>query len=133
VSRSDRGPRDRLLEAFRDRRAARLRYRWTASIATSAKDAVRHLDTYFAALSRLSYPAEHLSLGFVEGDSADGTHAALKARLPELQRQYPRARLWKRDFREIGPIKGATGDADAPFRVASTEEDRRPPAGRWGQ
>ena len=67
-------------------------------IATPVKDAVRHLDTYFGALSRLTYPADHLSLGFLESDSADATYAALEARLPELQRRYRRARLWKRDF-----------------------------------
>ncbi len=67
-------------------------------IATPVKDAARHLDTYFAALSGLTYPADHLSLGFLESDSADDTHARLAARLPDLRRRYRRVGLWKRDF-----------------------------------
>ena len=67
-------------------------------IATPVKDAVRHLGTYFGALSRLTYPADQLSLGFLEGDSLDATYAMLEARLPDLRRQYRRANLWKRDF-----------------------------------
>jgi hypothetical protein len=67
-------------------------------IATPLKDAVRHLDTYFAALARLTYPSDHLSLGFLESDSIDGTHAALASRLPELGRRYRRVGLWKQDF-----------------------------------
>jgi hypothetical protein len=70
----------------------------TVLILTPAKDAVRWLDTYFAALARLTFPVNRLSLGFLEGDSRDNTYAALEARLPELQRRYRRARLWKRDF-----------------------------------
>jgi hypothetical protein len=49
-------------------------------------------------LARLTFPVNRLSLGFLEGDSRDNTYAALEARLPELQRRYRRARLWKRDF-----------------------------------
>jgi Anp1 len=67
-------------------------------IATPVKDATRHLDTYFAALSCLTYPADHLSLGFLESDSADDTYARLNARLPDLRRRYRRVGLWKRDF-----------------------------------
>jgi hypothetical protein len=67
-------------------------------IATPVKDATPHLDTYFRALSRLTYAAEHLSLGFLESDSVDGTYGALEARLPELRQRYRRVGLWKRDF-----------------------------------
>jgi hypothetical protein len=67
-------------------------------IATPVKDGVRHLATYFAALARLTYPADHLSIGFLESDSVDNTHAQLAARLPELAGRYRRASLWKRDF-----------------------------------
>jgi Anp1 len=70
----------------------------TVLILTLAKDALRWLDTYFATLARLTFPVDRLSLGFLEGDSRDNTYAALEARLPELQRRYRRARLWKRDF-----------------------------------
>lgn len=67
-------------------------------ILTPVKDAARWLPTYFAGLARLTYPAAHLALGFLESDSLDDTYAALGARLPELRRRYRRAGLWKRDF-----------------------------------
>jgi GT2 family glycosyltransferase len=67
-------------------------------VLTPVKDAVRHLDGYFAALARLSYPSRLISLGLLESDSADGTYATLAARLPDLRARYRRARLWKRDF-----------------------------------
>lgn len=67
-------------------------------ILTPVKDAARRLDTYFEGLDRLTYPAGHLSLGLLESDSRDDTYATLEARLPELQRRYRRARIWKRDF-----------------------------------
>ena|SRR2546426_9280698 len=67
-------------------------------ILTLVKDAARRLETYFAALARLTYRADHLSLGLLEGDSRDDSYAILAARLPDLQRRYRRARLWKRDF-----------------------------------
>ena len=67
-------------------------------ILTPVKDAAQWLPTYFASLARLTYPTEHLSLGFLESDSLDDTYAALEGRLPELRRRYRRAGLWKRDF-----------------------------------
>lgn len=67
-------------------------------ILTPVKDAARRLATYFAGLERLTYPADRLSLGLLEGDSRDDTYAGLAARLPELRRRYRRAGLWKRDF-----------------------------------
>jgi hypothetical protein len=67
-------------------------------VLTPVKDAARHLDRYFAVLSSLSYPRGHLSLGFLESDSGDGTYEALASRLPGLRAAYRRAGLWKRDF-----------------------------------
>jgi hypothetical protein len=67
-------------------------------ILTPVKQAARHLDNYFAALERLTYPAPQLSLGFVEGDSTDGTYKRLAERLPQLRRRYRRVTLAKRDF-----------------------------------
>ncbi len=70
----------------------------TVVVLTVIKDAARRLDTYFDSLARLTYPPDRLSLGFLEGDSQDDTFAALQSRMPDLQRRYRRARLWKRDF-----------------------------------
>jgi hypothetical protein len=67
-------------------------------ILTPVKNAQRHLDRYFESLARLTYPRRALSLGFLESDSTDGTHAALEARLPGLRRRYRRVGLWKKDF-----------------------------------
>ena len=67
-------------------------------ILTPVKDATPHLDTYVAALAKLTYPSRKISLGFLESDSVDGTYEALGARLPGLRQRYRGARLWKKDF-----------------------------------
>ena len=67
-------------------------------VLTPVKDAARFLPGYFRALGALTYPRRKLSLGFLESDSADGTHAALARRLPALRRRYRRVGLWKKDF-----------------------------------
>ncbi len=43
-------------------------------ILTPLKNASPFLQTYFSALSRLSYPRELISLGFLESDSRDDTY-----------------------------------------------------------
>jgi hypothetical protein len=67
-------------------------------ILTPVKDAVKFLDGYFDNLSRLTFPADKLSLGFFEGDSTDATYAELEGRLPELRKRYRRVGLWRKDF-----------------------------------
>lgn len=67
-------------------------------ILTPVKDAVAHADTYFSLLSKLTYPREHLSLGVLEGDSRDDTHACFEARLKAFQTGFRRVGLWKKDF-----------------------------------
>ncbi len=67
-------------------------------VLTPVKDATAHLETYFACLEELDYPRESLSLGFLEGDSTDGTFEALAARLPELRARYRRVTLARKDF-----------------------------------
>ena len=67
-------------------------------ILTPLKDAAHHLETYFASLSALTYPAERLSLGILESDSVDGTHDAVAARLDGIRGRYRRVGLWKYDF-----------------------------------
>ena len=67
-------------------------------ILTPVKDAARALDGYFAALERLSYPRELISLGFGEGDSRDGTYELLTGRVASLRGPYRRVGVWKRDF-----------------------------------
>jgi hypothetical protein len=67
-------------------------------ILTPVKDAGGHLGHYFDLLDRVTFPRENLSLGFLESDSRDSTYADIAARLPDLDRRYRRARLWKKDF-----------------------------------
>ena len=70
----------------------------TVLVLTPLKDASSHLGTYFAALSRLDYPTDRLSLGFLEGDSRDDTADQVSRRLADLRREYRRVTLLRRDF-----------------------------------
>jgi Anp1 len=67
-------------------------------VLTPIKDASRHFAAYFNLLERLTYPHERISLGFLESDSTDNSFGLLDQRLPELNRRFRRARIWKRDF-----------------------------------
>ncbi len=70
----------------------------TILVLTPWKDGAEHMDRYFRLLSRLTYPAKQISLGFLEGDSSDDTNGLLAARLDELRARYRRVQLWKRDY-----------------------------------
>jgi len=72
-------------------------------ILTPVKDAVAHLDTYFQGLYRLDYPRELLSVGLLESDSGDGTHAELQKRVVTVERDFRRVALWKKDFGFVLP------------------------------
>lgn len=72
-------------------------------ILTPVKDATPWLDGYLDRLSRLTYPASAISLGFLESDSVDGTFEVLQRRVPALQERYRRVGLWKRDFGYLLP------------------------------
>lgn len=67
-------------------------------VLTPVKDAARHLPCHFRLLDRLDYDPARLSLGFLESDSADGTHDALAARLPDLRARYRRVALLRHDY-----------------------------------
>jgi hypothetical protein len=62
------------------------------------KDATYTMPRYWELLYSLTYPRAYVSLGFLEGDSSDGTFEQLRARMPQLQRDFRRALMWKRDF-----------------------------------
>jgi glycosyltransferase involved in cell wall biosynthesis len=74
-------------------------------VLTPVKDAVAHLPRYLELLGRLGHDPSRLSLGFLEGDSSDGTHDWLTARLPELRDRYRRVTLLRHGygFRPEGP------------------------------
>ena len=67
-------------------------------ILTPIKDAAAFLDDYCGRLRTLSYPHDHISLGFLESDSEDDTYPLIVEKLPELERTFRRARAWKHDF-----------------------------------
>jgi len=67
-------------------------------ILTPVKDAAEDLETYFENLTKLTYPHQLISIGLLEGDSRDCTFSMLQEKLPELQRQFRKAGVWKKDF-----------------------------------
>ncbi len=67
-------------------------------ILTPVKDAAESLETYFENLARLTYPQQLISVGLLESDSRDNTFAMLQEKLPELQRRFRKAGVWKKDF-----------------------------------
>ncbi|WP_207485873.1 glycosyltransferase [Arenibaculum pallidiluteum] len=74
-------------------------------VLTPVKDARRHLDRYVGLLSGLDHDPRRIAVAFLEGDSRDGTHDDLAARLPDMRRRFGRVELHKRDFgfRHAGP------------------------------
>ena len=64
-------------------------------IATPVKNGTRHLDSYFRLLEHFTYPKQLISLGFLEGDSEDGTFDALFERSHAVGAHYRRYGLWQ--------------------------------------
>lgn len=67
-------------------------------ILTPVKDAARHLDRHVALVEALDWPRERLSIGFLEGDSEDGTAERLAALAPRLAERCRRVTIVHRDF-----------------------------------
>ena len=67
-------------------------------ILTPVKDAEDYLDGYFESLYRLTYPHHLISIAFLESDSSDETYGKLLGRLPELEKGFRSAAVWKKDF-----------------------------------
>jgi len=87
-------------------------------ILTPVKDVEAHLETYFTNLDRLSYPHELISLGFLESDSRDRTFSMLESKLPDLNREFRKAGLWKKDFGFMIP-------EDTPQWAGRIQKERR--------
>src|SRR3546814_9366636 len=58
---------------------------------------VRSLQRYLELLRRIDYDPGRLSLGFIEGDSVDGTHDYLAERLPALRERFRWVTLCRHD------------------------------------
>jgi Anp1 len=72
--------------------------RQTVLILTPVKNATGFLDTYFAGLDKLTYPASSISLGFLESDSDDGTFERIQERLGPLGCRYASVEIWQKNF-----------------------------------
>jgi hypothetical protein len=70
----------------------------TVLILTPVKNAAGFLDSYFAGLAKLSYPASAISFGFLESDSDDGTYDRIRDRLDDLRDCYTSAEIWRKNF-----------------------------------
>lgn len=82
----------------------------TVLILTPLKDAARFLPSYCKGLAQLSYPHRAISIGFLESDSRDKTHAELSNYVPQLEKEFRRVGVWKRDFGYRVPIGMHRGD-----------------------
>jgi glycosyltransferase involved in cell wall biosynthesis len=67
-------------------------------ILTPVKNASRYLASYFSALTKLTYPRQLISIGFLESDSRDNTYELFSQQAARLSRLYRRVGVWKRDF-----------------------------------
>jgi peptide chain release factor subunit 1 len=70
----------------------------TVLILTPVKDAADCLEGYFRRLRALTYPHHLISVGLLEGDSADTTFRDLRRHASALRGGFRRVRVWKRDF-----------------------------------
>jgi hypothetical protein len=84
----------------------------TVLILTPVKDAAAFIPGYYQRIMRLTYPANQISIGFLESDSRDDTYETLKDRLPRLRKRFRRAELWKKDFGFRLPSRTARWSAD---------------------
>jgi hypothetical protein len=75
----------------------------TVLILTPMKSARPHLSGYFAGLEALTFPHARLSLGILEGDSADDTFSELGRLIPVACRGFSSKTLLKKDFGAVIP------------------------------
>ncbi len=67
-------------------------------VLTPVKDGVPHLDAHLSALGRLDWPRQKLALGYLAGDSIDGTFERLGELRPRFEERAARVTIVKRDF-----------------------------------
>jgi hypothetical protein len=70
----------------------------TVLILTPVKSAARYLEGYFTSLEALTYPHDRISLGILEGDSADDTFERVRQQLASACNGFRRKQLFKKDF-----------------------------------
>jgi glycosyltransferase involved in cell wall biosynthesis len=67
-------------------------------ILTPVRNGAPYLNRYTSLLERLSYAAEKLSLGLLEGDSSDGTYECLEQLRPRLLRRFRKVGIHRHDL-----------------------------------
>lgn len=72
-------------------------------VLTPMKNAAPYLDSFFACLARLDYPRERLSLGVLEGDSADDTFPRLEEKIAANGTRFQRVSVFRRDYGFVMP------------------------------
>jgi hypothetical protein len=99
----------------------------TVIVLTPVKQAARHLERYFEMLAKLDYAADRVSLGFLEGDSSDGTYELIEHRLSELRRTYRRVTLvkWDADFQVPPDLPRWAPSIQLPRRVTLAKARNR--------
>jgi glycosyltransferase involved in cell wall biosynthesis len=71
---------------------------------TPVKNCENYLETYFHNLYQLNYPHKKISIGLLESDSIDNSYFLIKEKLPDLQKEFAKVILIKKDFDFIIPI-----------------------------
>lgn len=67
-------------------------------ILTPIKDAVRDAQGYFERLQSLTYPADRISVGLLEGDSRDNTFDVFSALCRQHSSHFRKISIWQKNF-----------------------------------
>ena len=67
-------------------------------ILTPVKNASANLASYINNLYKITYPHQHISLGFLESDSTDDTFEILERERLKLGKEFRKVGIWKKDF-----------------------------------
>lgn len=65
-------------------------------ILTPFKEAAQHIDRYFDNVNKLTYPHDHISLGFLVSDSKDGTIEKLQEKAKIMTQEQPSWQVFHR-------------------------------------
>ena len=71
----------------------------TMLVLVPVKNAEHCIARFIKNLAATDYPAEKISLAFLEGDSSDDSYAKLEAALIELREKYARVELYQKHYR----------------------------------
>lgn len=84
--------------SHKERHPAQARLSDRVLILIPGKNVRRFLPNLMDHLMTLNYPPHLIELGFLEGDSSDGSYEYLLAQLPRLREKFNKVNLFKKDF-----------------------------------